>query len=326
MAHITLLALPNALAGSLTLPLEMLNAGASLARSQRRDIDVQWQMAGLDDTPVRTASGLKLQPDLRAQAIASTDLLLVPTLWRNPLGTLRRSQPLIPWMRELYAQGTRICTAGTGSYLLAEAGLLDGRPATTHWHYFDDFAARYPRVQLKRDYLITEADNLYCAGSINAFSDLMVYMNELLFGHEIAARVAAQFSPEIRRPIELQRFRASLTDLHRDELVVEAQGWLRDHLADTVSIASLAQRLDISERSLDRRFQRAIGMTPLAYLQHCRMQQARELLRFSNLAIGEIAAQVGYSSAAHFSRLFRRAQAQSPVEYRRAVRGKLFGL
>ncbi|MDY0007011.1 MAG: DJ-1/PfpI family protein, partial [Spongiibacteraceae bacterium] len=257
MVSITLLALPNALAGSLTLPLEMLNAGASLARSQRRDGDFHWQMASLDGLPVTTASGLKLQPDLRADQVEHTDLLLVPTLWRNPLSTLRRCRPLLPWLRALSARHTRICTAGTGSYLLAEAGLLDGRPATTHWHYFDSFSRRYPRVELKRDYLITEADNLYCAGSINAFSDLMVYMNELLFGHEIAARVAAQFSPEIRRPVELQRFRASLINLHRDELVVEAQGWLRERLGGSVLISALAQQLGISERSQDRRFQRA---------------------------------------------------------------------
>jgi transcriptional regulator GlxA family with amidase domain len=224
----------------------------------------------------------------------------------------------------LAASGTRICAVGTGSYIPAAAGLLDGRAATTHWSFFGDFARRYPAVQLQRRHLITRSGNFYCAGSVNSVADLMVHFIRELFGADAARQVEAQFSPEIRRPFEAHSFVEGEAGAHPDEAVWIAQDWMLAHLGEALRMPELAARCGISTRSLNRRFRAALGTTPLAFLQEARTAAARELLRASNTGIAEIAARCGFGSASHFSRSFTAHAGVSPQDYRRRVRGKLF--
>jgi len=327
LPHITLLALPNALASSLSLPMEMLTAADSLARAgNQRRAALRLDLVGPGSDTATTASGLTLKLSGHWRGIERTDLLIVPALWRNPLANLRRHPELLPWLRQLAAADTRLCAVGTGSFLLAEAGLLDHLPATTHWFYFDQFERRYPQVQLKRRHLITEAGAIFCAGSVNSVADLTIHFIELFYDRRIARKVEAQFSPEIRRPFESHVYSAGRADVHSDELVVRAQDELRERHTQDLRMPELAQKLGLSLRSLNRRFRQATGMSPLAYQQQQRLNTARELLRTSNLSIAEVALQTGYSDSGYFCRLFRDTMKQTPREYRRSVRGKLFRL
>lgn len=325
MPHITLLALPNALASSLSLPMEMLTAADSLTRAASHGHSaLRHELVGPGGASVTTASGLTLQTSGSWGSLQHTDLVIVPALWRNPLASLRRHAGLLPWLQQLAARETLLCAVGSGSFFLAEAGLLEHRPATTHWFYFDQFERRYPRVQLKRRHLITEAGSLFCCGSVNSVADLTIHFIELFYGRQIARRVEAQFSPEIRRPFEGHVFSAGRADVHGDELVVQAQDRLRARATEPLRMPELAQELGLSLRSLNRRFKQAAGMSPGAYLQQQRLNTARDLLRTSNLSIAEVAAAVGYADSGYFCRLFREAMKQTPGEYRRSVRGKLF--
>ena len=333
MPQIALLALPNALASSLTLPMEMLTAADNLrqaqARRQRADhtAPLRCALVGTGDAgEVTTATGLTLKLSGNVPNDDHFDLLIIPALWRNPLTALRRHAELLPWLRRLAEQGTLLCAVGTGSFLLAEAGLLTRRPATTHWFYFDQFARRYPQVHLQRRHLITEAGNIFCAGSVNSVADLTIHFIELYYGAQLARKVEAQFSPEIRRPFESHAYIAGSADLHSDELVAQAQDILRTHYALPLSIADLARDLGISARSLNRRFKHATGLNPNTYLQQQRLNTARDLLRTSNLSIAEVASAVGYGDSDYFCRRFRDAMKQTPSAYRESVRGKLFGV
>lgn len=323
MAHITLLALPGALASSLSLPMEMLAAADQQARAADRHRTRQTLIvAGLERGEVATSSGLLVRCVRAWDEIEETDLLILPALWRNPLVHLRRYRRLLPWLQRLASQGTLLCAVGTGSFFLAEAGLLTQRPATTHWFFLDQFARRYPQVHLKRHHLITGDGNLYCAGSVNSVADLTIHFIELLYGRTLAHQVEAQFSPEIRRSFESHAFSA---ERHSDELVIQAQEWLRERFAEQLRADDLARHLGISLRTLNRRFHQATGTTPHTYLQQCRLDGARELLRTTDLNIREIATAVGYGDSGYFARQFRNAMRQTPRQYRQSVRGKLFG-
>jgi transcriptional regulator GlxA family with amidase domain len=316
---------PAALATSVTLPMEILQAASQLASVRSRGrAQVRFVLAAREPRPVTLSSGITLQPACTWRELPPLDLLLLPAIWRNPLPTLSACQALLPWLREVAAQGTVICSVGTASCLLAEAGLLSGKAATTHWNYFGRFAERYPDVDLKTRHLITQSDNIYCVGSVNSIADLMVHLVEEWFGSQTARAVENQFSPEIRRPFRAAAYQNASQASHHDETVVEAQQWLRDQLQTPVSMEHLAQRLGLSTRSLNRRFKRATGQTPQGYLQNLRLAAARELLRHSNLTIGEIAWQVGLQDTSYFSQLFRRYSNMTPSRYRAAVRGKLF--
>lgn len=325
MYQVAALLYPDALATSISLPLEILQAASQMARvGNRRSPGVNLMMAAPTRDPVSVFGGIGLTPNLGFSELPALDLLILPAIWRNPLPTVRAAAPWLGQLRTLASTGTRVCAVGTGTCLLAEAGLLDGRPATTHWNYFDTFRQHYPQVKLKSRHLITQSDNIYCVGSVNSIADLVVHIVEEWYGNHIARAVENQFSPEIRRPFRAAAYQTEPHGTHHDELVLEAQQRLHEQLDSKISIASLADELGLSSRSLNRRFHQATGLSPQAWLQQLRISQAKDLLRHSNLAVSDIAWRIGISDASHFGRLFRAQVGMTPAGYREAVRGKLF--
>jgi transcriptional regulator GlxA family with amidase domain len=316
---------PDALATSITLPMEILQAASQMVSVRRRaEGQVRFLLAAPDGKPIRLSSGITLKPDIAYHELPPLDLLLLPAIWRNPLSTINASGPWLGQLSALNSSDTKICSVGTASCLLAEAGLLNGRPATTHWNYFEKFTRRYPAVQLKTRHLITQSDNIYCVGSVNSIADLMVHIVEDWFGSRIARAVENQFSPEIRQSFRDAAYQNEPQSTHHDELVLEAQLWLQSNLGESISIAALAGHLGLSSRTLNRRFHAATGLSPMGYLQSLRITEARDLLRHSNLSVSEVSWQVGLNDTSYFSKLFREQVGMPPLQYRSAVRGKLF--
>jgi len=317
---------PDALASSITLPMEILQAGSQMAAANKHSsqAEVNFILTAPAINTIKLTSGISLKPDCILDELPPLDLLLLPAIWRNPQPTVNAAKGWQESLRDLASRGTRICGVGTASYLLAEAGLLTGKPATTHWNYFRQFARRYPDVELKSQHLITESDGIYCVGSVNSVADVMVHIIEEWFGCRISQAIENQFSPEIRLPFRRTAYQSEVDSSHPDELVLEAQEWLREHLDQPIKISDLADYVKLSSRNLNRRFKSATGSSPQAYLQNQRISNAKDLLRHSNLSISEIAWKVGLQDAGYFSRLFRQHCETSPLRYREMVRGKLF--
>jgi transcriptional regulator GlxA family with amidase domain len=325
--RIQFLLVEGMLTTSATLPAEMLRAAQSAADGQRRgDHRMEITTVGLTRKPVSTRAGFPLTPDLNLKQAKSGDIIYVPALWRNPRPIVRKHGPVLEWLQKARAEGATIAGVGTGCYFLAGAGLLDNRPATTHWHYFDQFEQDFPQVHLKRDYFITQADELYCAASVNSLADLTVHFIQRLYGKTIAHHIERHFSHEIRRAYESMRYFEGSSDQHSDETVLQIQQWLQSNYHREVKFAEIAEEFDMSVRSLNRRFKLATGKSPLRYLQEIRMGVARDLLKTSNLSISEIAYSVGYQDLGHFSALFKKTFSATPHDYRTTVRAKLFSL
>jgi transcriptional regulator GlxA family with amidase domain len=324
MRQVALLAFHDALATSISLPNELLMAANSVSRRDSRKTIIKSDIVGLDPSPISVSGGMEILPNTDINNGKEYDLIIIPSRWRHPQRGSPARADVQQWLRDHETRGAEICAVGNGSYFLAEAGLLNGRVATTHWHYFDDFAARYPKVSLHRDYLITQADNIYCTGSVNSAADLVIHLIDRYWGASIANRVAQQFSPESRRPFSRNSYRVNRSDLHHDEIIVLAQNWLARNIATPLNIPELAKQSGLSERSFHRRFRQVTGLPPLQYLQKLRIELAQDLLQNSNLSVEEIGQQCGYSDASYFCRLFKHHSSASPGEYRRAVRIKLF--
>lgn len=325
MQIVTFLLFPHIMASSISLPLEMLNAADNIRRSSQRSkgkLKIQIASARLDK--VKVSSGFYILPDTLLCDVKPSDLLLVPGLWRNPFSTLKQQQSMVNWLKDNAHHHKNICAVGTGSTFLAEAGLLNNKPATTHWFYFDAMEKRYPQVQWKRQHLITQAQQVHCAGSINAVADLTIHFIEQGFSSAVARRVESQFSPEVRRAYDMHSYEAFSANLHSDELIAQAQSMIQQQVAQTINFQALAAQLGVSLRTLQRRFTTATEFTPLQYQQHLRIANARELLQNTDLSIQEIAETIGYTDAAHFAALFKRITEQTPYSWRTAVRGKLF--
>ncbi len=314
------------LATSLTLPLEQLRAAEQMAQARAGSTASSLTIvtASLDGGAVRTQTGLTLTPDCAIDSLQQPDLVYLPALWRNPLPALRQNQTLTPWLIRQHARGTALVGVGTGCCLLAEAGLLNQRPATTHWYYFDAFARRYPQVQLKRQHFITRSDNLFCAASVNSLADLTVFFIQQLFSAPIARSVERHFFHEIRQAYTESLREAGSVQLHPDESIAEAQAWMRDNAHSSLTVGRIAEHCQMSVRTLNRRFKNASGQTPLEYLQGIRMRNARDLLQTTNLSITETAYKTGYQDMAHFNELFKKHFGSTPSQYRTTVRAKLF--
>lgn len=322
MQCLHLLALPESLGSSICLPLEMLNATNNVLQRQRKS-GFSCQIVGVDKAPVQLSGGMQILPDTCIEEVSPGALVLIPSLWRHPERAVHRHPELVSWLRGA-AVDTSLVAVGTGSFILAETGLLDDCAATTHWAYLNHFARAFPKVQLKRDHLMTEANNRYCAGSVNSVADLMVHWIQQRWGSEVAGNVEQQFSPEIRRPFVHKAYQHGMPGSHSDEAIAAVQSWLHQHWQQRPSNAALAEHCGLSLRSLLRRFRQATELSPQQYAAQLRHQHAKELLRDTDLNIAEVAASSAFHDASELCRQFKKHAGLSPAEYRRVVRKKLF--
>jgi|TARA_B110000211_G_scaffold67989_1_gene78472 transcriptional regulator GlxA family with amidase domain len=340
ISHVTLLMLDQMLLSSLAMPLEMLEAARSYYMVQKRqrvslDVDsvvVSEPALSSSSTSVEIGNsklarhiGLPFTGAVSLSEVTSTDLIVIPALWRNPRKMLAGSGDLLDWLRARHTKGATIMAIGTGVWLPAAAGLLSRQAATTHWHALDAFQADFPDVKLTRDHLLTQAGRIYCAASINSGADLMIHLIGLFYDAETAHYVEQQFSPEARNSFDKRVFKDDALQ-HPDELVALAQSWLHQHWQQPLSLSLLATKANLSERQLTRRFSLAVGESPGQYLQKLRCRYAQDLLQNTDLAIADIAQYCGCSDSSHFGRVFRKVKGVSPSQFRVQVRAKLFSV
>lgn len=325
--QVTFVLLDNMLATSATLPSEMLLAAQSAALRANLSSNpppIKIRTVSQEGKSVKTQTGFIWSADISLSEASNNQLIYIPGLWRNPRPLLKKQHELLQWLNEQHQNGALISAVGTGCCLLAEAGLLNGKAATTHWHYFDQFQKDYPLVKLKRQHFITQAGNIYCAASVNSLADLTVHFIQRLFGKDIANHVERHFSHEIRKAYDAIGFFEQVNNSHPDEDITQIQIWLQDNYYREIIMPQLAEKFNMSTRTLNRRFKAALGISPLDFLQEIRINIAKDLLKTSNLSIHEIADKVGYQDAGFFSALFKKHLAITPIAYRGTVRAKLF--
>jgi transcriptional regulator GlxA family with amidase domain len=328
--NIAFIAIPSMLVTSLTTPYDLLFAAQEVAagmNSQAPKLIKKILSTNKLDNPqslVSGKSGLQLSVDDSIHTNQQFEHIFIPALWRNPRPVVKRKPELVNWLKAQYKNGATISATGSGVTFLAQAGLLDSKPATTHWHYFEQFQKDYPNVQLKRQYFVTKANRLLCAASIGALTDLTVHHIHEIYGVEVAQHIEKHFSHEIRQSFDKIAYFEEINTNHPDENILQAQSWIKNNLNQQITIADIANMFGMSLRNFIRRFRQAADMTPIQYIQHQRMKTAKDLLQKTNLSIGEIAYRVGYLDTSHFSQLFKRYSSTTPSEYRQMVRAKLF--
>ncbi len=266
-----------------------------------------------DGRPVRSFSGVSIpvNGDLRA-----ADAIILPAFWGDFDALRERHPQVLQWLRDCHAAGGAICGEASGVFWMAEAGLLDGKEATTYWRFHEEFASRYPRVQLNRDKHLTDADNLYCAGGVTSACDLYIYLIERFCGATVAQGVSRDILFEVQRSYTPGRIGFGGQKLHQDVAVLQIQHWLEEHFADKFRFEDVAREHGMSIRNFMRRFQAATGDKPLHYLQRLRIETAKGLLSATRKSIKTISYEVGYDDASFFARLFRQHTELSPNRYR----------
>ena len=282
---------------------------------------LQWRIESLDGRPVQTASGQVVGVDgpINARAIADAVIVTGPFVANIERFFDRPDvlKPLLAALRRQHERGAWLASYCTGSFILAEAGLLDGGVATTHWAKAKAFARRYPEVDLRVSEILTEQNRILCSGAVTTSLNLALRIVEKFAGGDVAAATAKMMLIDTNRVS--QSSYASMADeaQHADELVARAQRHMEKSLREGFSLAALARHLAVSERTLNRRFKRATGDAPLHYLQSLRVEIAKRLFETRKLTIDAVGERVGYSDVSTFRRLFKRETGLSPRDYQR---------
>lgn len=300
-------------------PLEIFFAAGALWRQFRGEAPEPFfnvETASIDGASVSVPYGLTLAPQKSIDEIERTDIIIVPTSGLELDLRLVENSALLPWLRHHHARGAYIASACMGSAYLAEAGLLDGREATTHWALCEDFARRYPKVQWRPELLITEDARLLCSGGVCASMDLSLYLVEKLAGHEIAVQTAKSLLLNMPRLSQSGYAVLPFSPPHADAQVREAEQHLQEKYRDAISAEALADLCGMSPRTFLRRFKAATGRLPGAYLQAVRIEHAKAMLERERASVQQIALAVGYEDVSFFRALFKRATGMNPAEYR----------
>jgi transcriptional regulator GlxA family with amidase domain len=224
----------------------------------------------------------------------------------------------VPWLAKWHADGARIASSCTGAFLVADAGLLDGRPATTHWLFADELRRRYPAVRVTADQMIVDNGDVITSGGATAFLNLVLYLVERFAGHDRANLAARVLLVDGHRASQLPYIAFGRERAHDDVIVHQVQQHIDSHLGEPLRIAGLAASFGLSERTLSRRFAAATGRGPRAYIQHARVQYARRLLETAGDPVDQVRRRAGYSDPAAFRRVFKQATGLSPSGYRDA--------
>ena len=281
------------------------------------------RIASEDGKPVRCVNGIELSAHMSFADIDHTDILIVPTIASPISEVLNKEQALQDLLRRAADKEWTVCGNCTGNFLLANAGILDGRKATTHWGYRDTFAERYPEVLLAADQLITRDGDIYCAGGGLSWFDLTLHLIERFVSHEVAMQTAKAFVFDYRRDSQLSYSLMRLSRPHKDDRISEIQAWLDDHYASKVKVDELANQFGMSKRTLIRRFNSALAMSPNSYIQTVRIEAARKLLEETDRTVDVVMNEVGYEDGSSFRRLFRSKTGLTPTEYRRRFSRRL---
>lgn len=270
--------------------------------------------------PVRVSSGLTLGADRSwAQVRGGLDTLLVA----GGPGTVpaMADKALLAWLRRMAPRVRRFGSVCSGTFILAEAGLLDGRRATTHWNNCADLAQRYPKVRVEPDPIFVRDGSIYTSAGVTAGMDLALALVEEDHGRELALRVARQLVLFLRRPGGQSQFSAQLAvQAAEREPLRDLQAWITDHPDADLSVPALARRVAMSPRNFARVFRREVGMTPARFTERIRVEAARRRLEETADGVEGVAAGCGFGTAESMRRAFLRTVRVSPTAYRHRFR------
>jgi transcriptional regulator GlxA family with amidase domain len=315
MKHVLIAGFHGALSTAITGVLDILSlTGVSweLIQSELPAPKFKVWIASADGLSIKCINNVGIEAHMSFAQVMGSDhimenliAIIVPTIGSPIEFTLAKNPEMNSFLQWGYEHNLMIAGNCTGNFFLAEAGLLDGKRATTHWGYKEIFEARYPQVDLRADQLVTVDGNIYCAGGGLAWLDLGIYIIEKELGYKVALQTAKAFVIDYRRESQLSYSLARLAQNHHDALIEEVQTYFEDYYHQSLILDDVAAKFNVSIRTLIRRFKAALNITPYTYLQRVRIDAAQKLLTETEYEPEKIVLLVGYEDMSSFRRLFK---------------------
>lgn len=320
--HIAFLVIPQVTLLDVAGPCEVFTQVAELIKSNEIIAGLEYKMHYLSADKVRnvpTASGIIIHCTESIKSVDyDIDTLFIPGLPNHIIGNYQLTQSVLNWIKKQSQKVRRICSICTGSFILAEAGVLAGKSATTHWEKCEIFARMFPDVKLEADPIFIKDDNVYTSAGISSGMDLALALVEEDLGREIALAVAKQMVLYLKRPGNQSQYSVVLTHQNTDHRPIQVIcSWIRENLSNTITVENLAERISMSPRNFARVFVRETGNTPAKYIEKLRVESACRFLVDTRLSLKEIALNCGLGSQDNMRKIFIRHIQISPTDYRK---------
>ena len=283
----------------------------------RPELGIDWYrfaVCSAERGPLRAAGGIQVVAPYGLNMLGRADTIIVPG-WRNADET--PPEPLLRALRRAHARGARLASICSGVFVLAAAGVLDGRAATTHWRYASKLHERFPSIEVKTQALYVDEGQVVTAAGSAAGLDMLLHLVRRDHGAKVANRVAQRLVIPPHRLGDQAQFLPRPMRVDEAARLSRLMDWVRAHPAHPHTPASLAGRAAMSVRTLQRQFQESVGLTPVEWITRERVCAARELLESSRRPIADIAERTGFGSEESFRRHFRLITGVSPATYRR---------
>lgn len=308
---VVVLALPDAIAFDMAMPIE------AFGRVRLPDGRPGYRVLVAGPETSVQAGPLELRVEEGLEALERADLVVVPG--RND--PLQPSPPeVLAALRAAYDRGTRIASICVGAFTLAEAGLLDGRKATTHWLTADEFTSRYPAVRLDLDQLYTDNGSILTSAGAASGLDLCLYLVQRDYGMAVAADAARLAVAPLHRSGGQAQYILRNRPTYRTATLEPVLAWIEAHAHRALTLADIADAADTSVRTLTRRFKDETGQSPMQWVSGVRVRHAQELLETTDHTVDRIAAQTGFSTTSNFRAQFVQTLGVTPGAYRKAFR------
>jgi transcriptional regulator GlxA family with amidase domain len=279
------------------------------------------ELVGVNRDPVKTSTGINILPHRTLEDGPAAHIVLVPTLFIKSGRDFGLANPLlIEWVKNAHQSGSQVFSTCTGSFLLAEAGLLNNRDATTHWAFAEQMRAEYPLVRLHSDRVLvaaTENGSIVTCGGAASWMDMVLYLVGRFATPEVAMHLAKVQMYDWHHQGQTPYSRLTTKSQTADRMIQNCQEWLADHYCNSDPVNEMIRQSGLSRRTFARRFRAATGHAPLDYVQRVRIEESKQILETERSTVEKIAHQVGYDDTVSFRRLFKRMVGETPAEYRK---------
>ncbi len=316
--RVVFVAFPHVVLLDLIGPWEVFSLANKLADRDSPPYDLEL-VSGANSAKIPSGGGISLESHRPAKNCrGAIDTLIVPaTDWARA----SEAQQFSSVLQRLAQRSHRIVSICGGAFLLAEAGLLDGKKATTHWRGTEDLATRFPKVDVQADSIFVKDGNTYTSAGVTAGIDLALALVEEDLGQAVALDCARNLVVFMRRPGGQSQFSATLESQHAERDVInELVAWAADNLGNDLSVQVLAERAHMSLRNFSRVFRAEVGQTPAAFVEKLRVDATRQRLEETDESIDEISKHCGFRSADSMRRSFQRVVKVAPSDYRQRFR------
>jgi len=302
--------------GSLILTVEVIQKANEYFIEKGKEPVFKIVLAGDTKKKAIVSGSFCVQQHMSIEDVKEADLVIVPALGDDIGMAIKLNKRIIDWVVRRYKEGTEVASLCTGAFILASAGLLNGKQCSTHWSAASVFSNMFPEVNLTIEKIITEEHGVYTTGGAISSMNLVLHLIEKYYNRETSIHCAKVFEIDLDRNNQSGFIIFSGQKKHDDDEIKKAQLFIENNVSDKIIIEKLSSKFSIDRRNFDRRFRKATGNSPLEYMQRVKVEAAKKSLETSRKTINEVMYQVGYSDLRAFREVFKKITGMSPIEYR----------